>query len=128
MRHAVLGPRAIGEVGGAPAPTAATEVSPAQESLPISAAEHGSTPVSGALAGNPPPPAPPEPPPVEEPAAPAGEANGEAHASADQPTTVQPGGDQPTQAFPSLEPGTGAASASSMTSGDPLASRERSAE
>jgi hypothetical protein len=83
------------------------------------------------LAGNPPPPAPPEPPPVEETAAPAGAATGEANAPADQPTTVQPGVDQPTQALPSLgesENKNGSASSPSTTSGDPLASRERSAE
>jgi ribosomal protein L40E len=141
------GPRAMGEVGGAPAPApadAATTVAPAQEALPLSAAERGTTPVSGALAGNPPPPAPPE-----EPAAPAGE----------QPTTVQPaagavgapsgtaatspsdavpggadvsgsanapGGEQPAQALPAVgDEANGNGAAQGLTSGDPLGSRER---
>jgi ribosomal protein L40E len=118
------GPRAMGEVGGAPAPApadAATAVAPAQEALPLSAAEQGTTPVSGALAGNPPPPAPPE-----EPIAPAGE----------QPTTVQPAatpsgdaapaGDQPTQALPAVgDEANGNGAAQGLTGGDPLASRER---
>jgi hypothetical protein len=46
-------------------------VDPAQEALPLSVTEQGSTPVSGALAGNPPPPEPPTPDP--EPAAPPAE-------------------------------------------------------
>jgi ribosomal protein L40E len=59
------GPLAMVEVGGAPAPPsvpAHESVDPAQEALPLSVTEQGSTPVSGALAGNPPPPpAAPEP-------------------------------------------------------------------
>ncbi|WP_324909028.1 zinc ribbon domain-containing protein [Baekduia sp.] len=139
------GPRAIGEVG--PGATSGPEVSPAQESLPFSGAEQVATPVSGALAGNPPPPAPPEPEPAPTAApeagaeaAPAAEpgpgaAPGPAEAPAptgtepadQQPTTVQPssGVDQPTQAFPALGPDE---DGSTLTSGDPLASRERSAE
>lgn len=184
------GPRAIGEVGGAAAAGAPSgpDVSPAQETLPFSGPEQVSTPVSGALAGNPPPPAPPEPPPAPEgaegatppettpadetataggtiptsaegatppettpgdetataagtiPEGSTGEATpgGAAAASgeavparegdpADQPTTVQPasGVDQPTQAFPALGD---EENGSALTSGDPLASRERSAE
>lgn len=114
------GPRAIGEVGGLP-PAPEPPVSPAQETLPLSGPEPVATPMSGALAGNPPAEAPPEPPAAEEPAAPASTAEGEA-----------PAVDQPTQAFPGLgenagggEPQNGSAS---VTSGDPLASRERSAE
>jgi ribosomal protein L40E len=61
------GPLAMVEVGGAPAPTTAPQgVDPAQEALPLSVTEQGSTPVSGALAGNPPPPAPSEPAPQPE--------------------------------------------------------------
>lgn len=137
------GPRAIGEVGGgAVGPTDVPDVSPAQEPLPFSGAVQSSTPVSGALAGNPPPPAPPEPPaatetahegatpPADDPTAtaspenaPTSEAtNAGATANGEPPAP----GDQPTQAFPALgqqdEPG------SAVTSGDPLASRERSAE
>jgi hypothetical protein len=70
------GPLAMVEVGGAPGAgpsVAATQsVDPAQEALPLSVTEQGSTPVSGALAGNPPPPAPPEPAPTETHAPPAG--------------------------------------------------------
>jgi ribosomal protein L40E len=127
------GPLAIGEVGGGVVgATDSPEVSPAQESLPISAAEQSSTPVSGALAGNPPPPQPPQPPPVPESAAPAGEPADADASPADQPTTVQPpaGVDQSTQAFSALghaDDENGSASPS-MTSGDPLASRERSTE
>jgi hypothetical protein len=158
------GPRAIVEVGGAAAAAAPSgpEVSPAQEALPFSGAEQVSTPVSGALAGNPPPPAPPEPPPAPRAEAP-GAAQDPASANAptdapgvdatsgatpttptdvgtapapasapgdpaEQPTTVQPasGLDQPTQAFPAL--GGDDEHGSALTSGDPLASRERSAE
>lgn len=115
------GPRAIGEVGGAAAGAAAgPEVSPAQETLPLSGAEQVSTPVSGALAGNPPAEAPPEPPEPEpeptaqEPSAPVGEADAD-------------GVDQPTQALPALGDGANG-DGSALTSGDPLASRERSAE
>jgi ribosomal protein L40E len=146
----------VGGVPAAPAPPAApaaapVEVSPAQEVLPFSASEQGTTPVSGALAGNPPPPAPAEEPVVAEPAAPGGQTaapggdavapGGDAVApggeAADAPTRV----DQPTQAFPAVErdadadaaaapqpDGNGHDRGSAMTSGDPLASRERSAE
>ena len=97
------GPLAMVEVGGAPVPaeTPASTVTPAQEALPLSAAEQGTTPVSGALAGNPPP-APPE-----------------------QPTTVQPavGGEAPSA---TADDANGNGNAQGMTSGDPLASRERS--
>ncbi|HWI73149.1 MAG TPA: zinc ribbon domain-containing protein [Baekduia sp.] len=155
------GPRAMMEVGGAPAPAdPSSAVAPAQEALPLSAAEQGTTPVSGALAGNPPPPAPPVEPAVGEQATTvqpgaSGETPGGA---AEQPTTVQraasddaattqggegpageatPGNaaasgvpDQPTQAFPAVRDdangnGTGQG-AQGLTSGDPLASRERS--
>jgi RNA polymerase subunit RPABC4/transcription elongation factor Spt4 len=127
------GPLAMVEVGGAPvaAETPASTPAPAQEALPLSAAEQGTTPVSGALAGNPPPPAPPE-----EPAAPAAQTPG------DQPTTVQPtvSGDappaattdgsadgRPTQALPAAaDDANGNGTAQGLTSGDPLASRERS--
>jgi ribosomal protein L40E len=129
------GPRAMGEVGGQPA---AAEVSPAQEALPISASEQGSTPVSGALAGNPPVELPPEP--VAEEVAPVAP-DAEAPPTGDAPTTVAgPAApsdsaptngdatppDQPTQAFPALGEENGHGSA--MTGGDPLAPRERSAE
>jgi ribosomal protein L40E len=132
------GPLAMVEVGGAPAPAPATPpegVAPAQEALPLSAAEQGTTPVSGALAGNPPPPAPPEPE-----VAPAAQG-----APGEQPTTVQPpaaepgAGEQPppstdqaTQAFPAAggdgdgNGHTAPEGSQTMTSGDPLASRERS--
>jgi hypothetical protein len=103
------GPLAMVEVGGAPAGVGGTasapeSVDPAQEALPLSVAEQGSTPVSGALAGNPPPPAPPEPEPEPEPVP-----------------------EQATQVLPTVEtngngdqqPGTQA-----FTSGDPLAPRE----
>jgi ribosomal protein L40E len=122
------GPLAMVEVGGAPVPADAppSTVAPAQETLPLSAAEQGTTPVSGALAGNPPPPAPPPAPP-EAPAAP-----DDAPTPGDQPTTAQPAagadaGDQPTQAIPAAaDDANGNGTARGMTSGDPLASRERS--
>jgi ribosomal protein L40E len=57
-----LGASGIG-VGG----TVSQSVDPAQEALPLSVTEQGTTPVSGALAGNPPPPAPPEPGPEPQP-------------------------------------------------------------
>jgi ribosomal protein L40E len=81
------GPRAIGEVGGLAAPAEPQPpVSPAQETLPFSGSEQGFTPVSGALAGNPPPvapPEPPEPPTMVEPGAGEAAVGGEAVASGD---------------------------------------------
>jgi ribosomal protein L40E len=119
------GPLAMVEVGGAPAAVSGTAaapdpVAPAQEALPMSVAEQGSTPVSGALAGNPPPPAPPEPEPQPQPAseAAATPAAPEQAAPPEQATQAHPAPDAngnghdehpPTQAF---------------TSGDPLAPRE----
>jgi len=102
------GPLAMVEVGGAPSPASAADSTvPAQEALPMSVAEQGSTPVSGALAGNPPPPAPPEPEPAPAPDTP------DAHAATQAIPTVGDAnghGEQPgPQAF---------------TSGDPLAPRE----
>jgi ribosomal protein L40E len=107
------GPLAMVEVGGAPAPAiappqdAATAVAPAQEALPLSAAEQGTTPVSGALAGNPPAEAPPEVPAAE---------------------TATPPPSEATQAFPAVggDEANGDGGTQPMTSGDPLASRERS--
>jgi ribosomal protein L40E len=97
------GPLAMVEVGG----TGATvSVDPAQEALPLSVTEQASTPVSGALAGNPPPAAPPEPAPAPEPAA--------------DVTS------QATQAHPLVDAnGNGSDDQQSLTSGDPLAPRER---
>ena len=124
------GPLAMGEVGGAAVPATAVPegavpVSPGQEALPLSAVEQGTTPMSGALAGNPPaetPPAPAEEPVAEEPAPAAGE----------QPTTVAPPVPEPsTQAFPAGGDdanGHAPEGSQAMTSGDPLASRERSGE
>jgi ribosomal protein L40E len=108
------GPLAMVEVGGAPgaAPSvfATQSVDPAQEALPLSVTEQGSTPVSGALAGNPPPSAPPEPTPAE------------AHAADAAP---QPGTDQATQAHPIVDAnGNGLDDQQHLTSGDPLAPRE----
>lgn len=126
------GPLAMVEVGGAPAPAtappqdAATAVAPAQEALPLSAAEQGTTPVSGALAGNPPAEAPPVVPAAE------------AATPGEQPTTAQPAAAgatpdaQPdsgaTQAFPAVggDEANSNGGTQPMTSGDPLASRERS--
>jgi ribosomal protein L40E len=115
------GPLAMVEVGGAPAPAVAPQsVDPAQEALPLSVTEQGSTPVSGALAGNPPPPAPPEPEP-----APAPAAQSETPAADAAPQTT----DQPTQAHPLVDAnGNGgeqqAGTTQAFTSGDPLAPRE----
>jgi ribosomal protein L40E len=116
------GPLAMVEVGGAPAPAVAPQsVDPAQEALPLSVTEQGSTPVSGALAGNPPPPAAPEPAPVPEPAPQA-----EPTESAAAPTP--PATEQATQIHPPVEPnGNGhdeQAGPQALTSGDPLAPRE----
>jgi ribosomal protein L40E len=104
------GPLAMVEVADAPAGMGATvpasdAADPAQEALPLSVAEQGSTPVSGALAGNPPAPAAPEPEPTEpEPGPPAAEQATEAHPAAD---------------------GNGAGTEQqAVTSGDPLAPRE----
>lgn len=130
------GPLAMGEVGGisAPAPAPATDSGPApvalgQEALPLSAVEQGTTPVSGALAGNPSAETPPE---VPEPEAAAETPASEATPAADQPTTVEPPvGGQQTQAFPALGDdanGHAPEGSQAMTSGDPLASRERSGE
>jgi hypothetical protein len=69
--------------------------------------------VSGALAGNPPPPAAPQPAADEQRAATVDEPRTEPHeAAAAQRATPAPGEDQPTQAMPAV------------TSGDPLAPRE----
>jgi ribosomal protein L40E len=105
------GPLAMVEVGGAPAGVGGTasapeRVDPAQEALPLSVAEQGSTPVSGALAGNPPPPAPPEPEP--------------------QPDSAAAPPVDATQAIPTVEAnGHGEPGTQVRTSGDPLAPRER---
>jgi ribosomal protein L40E len=125
------GPLAMVEVGGVPAPAPApapssasaesgpVPVAPGQEALPLSAVAQGTTPVSGALAGNPPAETPPE---LPEPEAPA----------ADQPTTIEPpAADQQTRAFPAAGDdanGHAPEGSQAMTSGDPLASRERSGE
>jgi ribosomal protein L40E len=114
------GPLAMVEVGGAPAPAvAAQSVDPAQEALPLSVTEQGSTPVSGALAGNPPPPAPPEPEPAPEPAA-----QSESPTADVAPQTT----DQATQAHPFVDAngngGEQQAGTQAFTSGDPLAPRE----
>ncbi len=116
------GPLAMVEVGGAPAPAvAAHSVDPAQEALPLSVTEQGSTPVSGALAGNPPPPAPPQPEP--EPA-PAPTAQPEAPIADVVPQAT----DQPTQAHTFVDAngngGEQQAGTQAFTSGDPLAPRE----
>jgi ribosomal protein L40E len=117
------GPLAMVEVGGAGGPVPAQQhVDPAQEALPLSVTEQASTPVSGALAGNPPPEAPPEPAPtpVPEPA--------EASAAQTEPTEA-PATDvtsQATQAHPFVDTnGNGHDDQQSLTSGDPLAPRER---
>jgi ribosomal protein L40E len=111
------GPLAMVEVGGAPAPAIAPQgVDPAQEALPLSVTEQGSTPVSGALAGNPPPPAPPEPEPAPAPAAEAGTAAADA---APQATQAHPFVDANGNGHDEQQTGTQA-----FTSGDPLAPRE----
>jgi ribosomal protein L40E len=158
------GPLAMMEVGGAPVPAdAAGAVAPAQEVLPLSAGEQGTTPVSGALAGNPPPPVPPVEPtapeaeqpttassdvaaapptpgdsaagaapptasatPTADPPAPA-PTPGDPAAGAATPAGDAPTGDPATQAFPAVgDDANGNGTAQGMTSGDPLASRERS--
>jgi ribosomal protein L40E len=138
------GPLAMVEVGGVPAPAAApapatdsgpAPVAPGQEALPLSAVEQGTTPVSGALAGNPPAETPPEAPAAPE-APVAAETEtpaSEGTPAADQPTTVAPpaGDHQQTQAFPAAGDdanGHAPEGSQAMTSGDPLASRERSGE
>jgi hypothetical protein len=132
----------MGEVGGrAPATAPAAEPqTAAQDPHALSAAALGPTPVSGALEGNPPPVAPPAPPqePVDtaEPGTPSAATEGLPHSATPapdaQPTTVEPAAaapDQPTQAFPAggePAPSNGDGHASSpVTSGDPLAQRER---
>jgi ribosomal protein L40E len=141
------GPLAMVEVGGVatPAPEAAPYGGAAtQHGGAVSASELASTPVSGALEGNPPAQAPPV-------APAAAEAPGEAAPGSDAPTTVQAPApaqdtpatddaapsdearpaapDQPTQAFGGLGddvPNPGEPNGSpSVTSGDPLAQRER---
>jgi ribosomal protein L40E len=127
------GPLAMVEVGGVAAPATApasaeagpAPVAPGQEALPLSAVEQGTTPVSGALAGNPPAETPPEAP--AEPEVPAAAAETETPAS-----EAPPAGDhQQTQAFPAAGDdanGHAPEGSQAMTSGDPLASRERSGE
>jgi ribosomal protein L40E len=119
------GPLAMVEVGGATSGpgvggSVLQSVDPAQEALPLSVTEQASTPVSGALAGNPPPPAPPAEP---EPQPPAAEA-----LSVDA-TPEQPAGDQATQVHEPVDAnGNGhdeqQAGTQALTSGDPLAPRE----
>jgi ribosomal protein L40E len=121
------GPLAMVEVGGVGTTSgaggtvsAARSVDPAQEALPLSGAEQASTPVSGALAGNPPPPAPPaEPEPHPQ----------AADASTADATPEQPAGDQATQVHEPVDAnGNGndeqQAGAQALRSGDPLAPRE----
>jgi ribosomal protein L40E len=135
------GPRAIGEVGGQP--TTPPEVTPAQEALPISVSEQGSSPMSGALAGHPPAEAPAmadglggETPASDATAggeAPTTATSGDAASDPAAPTPTPASGDapttdQPTQAFPALSDENGHGHGSAMTGGDPLASRERPAE
>jgi ribosomal protein L40E len=149
------GPLAMVEVGDAPHPAAPSPADPraataTHEPPAVSAAALGATPVSGALEGNPPPEPPPpapDPEPTPEPAAaePAA-ANGTPEPAAangtpepapapapqspggEPPTTVQPPpADQPTQAFGAVgdEARAGEPDGSALTSGDPLAPRER---
>ncbi len=118
------GPLAMVEVGGVSPASAAgvgggglQSVDPAQEALPLSVTEQASTPVSGALAGNPPPPAPPEP---EPPAA---------EAPTTDATPEQPAGEQATQIHQPVDAnGNGhdeqQSDTQALTSGDPLAPRE----
>jgi ribosomal protein L40E len=95
------GPLAMGEIGGpAPAGGAGTESALASAPAAEALTETAGTPVSGALAGNPPPLAAPEP------------ATDASQQAAAEPPTTTPGADQPTQAMPAV------------TSGDPLAPRE----
>jgi ribosomal protein L40E len=101
------GPLAMVEVGG----TGGTvSVDPAQEALPLSVTEQASTPVSGALAGNPPPAAPPASEPAEAPTA--------------QPESADVTSEA-AQAHPFVDAnGNGRDDQQSLTSGDPLAPRE----
>jgi hypothetical protein len=130
------GPLAMVEVGDAPphatapAPTPEPHRAPtAHDPTSVSAAQLGPTPVSGALEGNPPP----EAPPATEPAAlTTGDATPAPAATAAEPPPIVPPAtptDQPTQAFPAAGahgPGNGDRHGSSaVTSGDPLAQRER---
>jgi ribosomal protein L40E len=113
------GPLAMVEVGGVGTTNAtvaaAQSVDPAQEALPLSVAEQASTPVSGALAGNPPPPAPPEPAPAAQPEP------TETPAADIAPQAT----DQATQAHPLVDAnGNGRDDQQPLTSGDPLAPRE----
>jgi ribosomal protein L40E len=118
------GPLAMVEVGGAGGSVSGVSgtvsVDPAQEALPLSITEQGSTPVSGALAGNPPPPAPPPPaPPAPEP--------GSVPAAQPEPAEA-PAADvtsQATQAHPFVDAnGNGRDDQQRLTDGDPLAPRE----
>jgi ribosomal protein L40E len=125
------GPLAMVEVGGAPAPASAGEPAPVEQhdtaapadAAAVSAADLGATPVSGALEGNPPAEAPPAPVPVPAPS------TAETSASDQQPSTSEIA-DQPTQAIPAITTDENANShtpdaAQGVTSGDPLAPRER---
>jgi zinc ribbon protein len=117
------GPLAMVEVGGAGGSVSGVgptvPVDPAQEALPLSVTEQRTTPVSGALAGNPPPAAPPEPPPAPAPAAEPQPTETHIADTAPQPT------DQATQAHPLVDAnGNGRDDQQSLTSGDPLAPRE----
>ena len=123
------GPLAMVEVGGVGATSGAggtvsatQSVDPAQEALPLSVTEQASTPVSGALAGNPPPPAPraePEPQPQPQAAeapgadAPPAQLAGEQATQVHQPVDANGNGHDEQQAGPQA-----------LTSGDPLAPRE----
>jgi ribosomal protein L40E len=130
------GPLAMVEVGGTPAPASAGEPAPvAPHPAAVSAADLGPTPMSGALEGYPPPPAPPEPPVAEPPAE---------TPQSETPPAQQPSShdiaDQPTEAIPTVSAedaphraangnGHGGHAADDaqpgVTSGDPLAPRER---
>jgi ribosomal protein L40E len=118
------GPLAMVEVGGvggtASGVSATVSADPAQEALPLSVTEQATTPVSGALAGNPPPAAPPEPAPAPQPAeAPTAQPESTDASAAD-------GTSQTTQAHPFGDAnGNGRDDQQSITSGDPLAPRER---
>jgi ribosomal protein L40E len=111
------GPLAMVEVGGTV--PAHQPADPAQEALPLSVTEQASTPVSGALAGNPPPATPPEPKPEPAP---------EPTPAAPTESTAAPATDvtsQATQAHPFVDAnGNGHDDQQSLTSGDPLAPRE----
>jgi ribosomal protein L40E len=112
------GPLAMVEVGGTGGAggtvSTAQRVDPAQEALPLSVSEQASTPVSGALAGNPPPPAPPAEPEHPAPEAPAADV-----------TPERPAGQQATQVHQPVDAnGNGhdeqQAGTQALTSGDPL--------